>query len=99
MYATHTECIGHITEERISILTCLNDELILLNINFSDSKKTSENYFPFLNEEDKVITKQEVKERLKNINPDFLKAIIVRTLPNTENKKEPRLYEKYTFIF
>ena len=25
---THTECIGHITEERISILTCLNDELI-----------------------------------------------------------------------
>ena len=50
-------------------------------------KKTSENYFPNLNEEDKVITKEEVKERLKNINPDFLKAIIVRTLPNTENKK------------
>lgn len=84
---THTECIGHITEERISILTCLNDELIPATLISVMPKKTSENYFPNLNEEDKVITKEEVKERLKNINPDFLKAIIVRTLPNTENKK------------
>ena len=96
---THTECIGHITEERISILTCLNDELLPATLISVIPKKTSENYFPNLNEEDKVITKEEVKERLKNINPDFLKAIIVRTLPNTENKKNPRLYEKYSFFF
>ena len=37
---THTECIGHITKERISILTCLTDELITSNINFCYSKKT-----------------------------------------------------------
>ena len=25
---THTECIGHITDERISVLSCLKEELI-----------------------------------------------------------------------
>ena len=84
---THTECMGHITKERISILTCLTDELLPATLISVMPKKTTENYFPNLNEEDKVITKEEIKERLKNINPEFLKAIIVRTLPNTENKK------------
>tara|TARA_B100000683_G_scaffold196973_1_gene190110 strand:+ start:2019 stop:2819 length:801 start_codon:yes stop_codon:yes gene_type:complete len=84
---THTECVGHITKERISILTCLKDELFPATLISIIPKKTSENYFPNLHKEDKVITKEEIEKKLRNRNPDFLKSIIIRTLPNSETKK------------
>ena len=84
---THTECIGHITDERISILSSLQEEFIPSTLISVSPKKTSESYCPDLNEEDNVITKKELEKGLKDINPDFLKAIVVRTLPNSETKK------------
>jgi kynurenine formamidase len=50
-------------------------------------KSTTENYKPKLNSEDRVITKQDLEFQLKDINPGFLKGIIIRTLPNPESKK------------
>lgn len=84
---THTECIGHITDERISILSSLKEEFIPSSLISVCPKKTPESYYPDLNEEDNVITKKELEKGLKDINPDFLKAIVVRTLPNSETKK------------
>ena len=84
---THTECIGHITDERVSILTSLNQEMIRATLISITPKKTSENYTPNLNKEDLVITKKDLELQLKDINPAFLQALIVRTIPNLENKK------------
>ena len=84
---THTECIGHITDERVSILTSLNQEMIRATLISITPKKTSENYTPNLNKEDLVITKKDLELQLKDLNPAFLQALIVRTIPNLENKK------------
>ena len=49
---THTECIGHITNERISILSSLNEELLPSTLISVTPEKTSENYTPELNNDD-----------------------------------------------
>jgi len=74
---THTECIGHITNDRISILSSLNDEMIPATLVSVTPKKTTENYTPKLNDEDLVITKDDLIKQLKNVNPAYLKGIII----------------------
>lgn len=85
---THTECIGHITDERISVVSSLKDEFMPSTLISISPKKTNENYKPLLNEEDLVITKQELEKSLRDSNSAFLKAIVIRTLPNSETKKD-----------
>lgn len=84
---THTECIGHITDERVSVLTSLNQEMIPATLVSVTPRNTTENYTPDLNKEDLVITKEDLEMQLKDINPVFLQALIIRTLPNSDNKK------------
>ena len=92
---THTECIGHITDERIDILSSLNEEMIPSTLISVTPKSTDENYIPNLNAEDLVISKEDLELQLRNVNSEFLKGLIVRTLPNLESKKN-RDYMKYT---
>ena len=84
---THTECIGHITNERVSVLTSLDQEMIPATLVSVTPRNTAENYNPDLNKEDLVITKEDLEFQLKDMNPVFLQALIVRTIPNLENKK------------
>ena len=84
---THTECIGHITDKRVSILESLEDELIPATLISVIPKSTTEKYRPELNLNDLVITKEELQKSLQYSNSDFLKAIIIRTSPNSESKK------------
>jgi arylformamidase len=84
---THTECIGHITDERITILSSLDEEMIPSTLVAITPKNTTENYTPDLNKEDLVITKKDLELQLKDKNSEFLKGIIIRTLPNSESKK------------
>ena len=84
---THTECIGHITDERVSVLTSLNEEMIRATLVSITPRNTTEHYTPDLNKEDLVITKDDLELQLKDLNHDFLQGLIVRTLPNLENKK------------
>ena len=85
---THTECIGHITEERVSILNSLKEEIILSTLITVVPENTKEKYSPPLNSNDLIITKEQLEDKLKNINPHYLNALIIRTLPNSNNKKE-----------
>ena len=85
---THTECIGHITIERVDILSSLNEEIIASTVISVLPKKSNENYIPDLSSADLVITKKDLEAQLKNANSDFLKALIIRTLPNLEKKKK-----------
>ena len=95
---THTECIGHITDERVSVLSSLNQEMIRANLVSVTPKNTTENYIPDLNKEDLVITKEDLESQLKDIDPAFLQGLIVRTTPNFEDKKS-RDYMKVTPAF
>ena len=84
---THTECIGHITDERIDILSSLNEEMIPATLISITPKSTNENYIPYLNNDDLVVTKEDLELQLKDVNPGFLKGVVIRTLPNSESKK------------
>jgi kynurenine formamidase len=84
---THTECIGHITDERIDISSSLKEEMIPATLISIKSKFTSEKYKPDLNSEDLVITKEDLEKQLGKVIPEFLRALIIRTLPNSESKK------------
>ncbi|MBK9164849.1 MAG: cyclase family protein [Acidobacteria bacterium] len=106
---THTECVGHITNERKSIRDCLTEILIPAVL---ISVEPSEPPVPLLPEEgwpkagvegaaggqfggDKVIAKDSLIERLASVEDDIphsalriphSKALIIRTLPNTDAK-------------
>ena len=95
---THTECIGHITKERISISECLKEEHITCYGCLSYTKKCTESYIPNINEDDLIISKQDLQEQLNSVETCFLKALVVRTLPNNEDKKT-RDYMMKTALF
>ena len=95
---THTECIGHITNERVSVLTSLNQEMIRSTLVSIVPRSTNENYNPNLNKEDLLITKEDLEFQLKDVQPAFLQGLIIRTMPNLENKKS-RDYMKVSPAF
>jgi kynurenine formamidase len=94
---THTECIGHITRERISVHNCLKDSFVfatLVSINPENASESSETYPVKLAENDKLITRKAIENALVKIEKsEFgmqnseLNALIIRTLPNDESKK------------
>jgi kynurenine formamidase len=83
---THTECVGHITRERISIHDALKDAFILaalVSVEPENASKTRETYSMDLSETDKLITRKSLeKAELREGS-----ALIIRTLPNNESKK------------
>lgn len=83
---THTECIGHITKERVSIHLALKEVFIkstLISVTPNNSKET---YIPSLNSEDLLITRHMLEEKLNNISDAFLEGLIIRTYPNSKIK-------------
>jgi len=76
---THTECVGHITDERLSVQDCLKDvfvRAILVSVE------------PQIARNDRVIDRANLKEalRMSGEPPAFEPALIVRTMPNGEAK-------------
>jgi kynurenine formamidase len=66
---THTESIGHITRERISIHDCLKDAFIpaiLLSIEPENAGETNETYAVELSENDELITRKAIENTLEN---------------------------------
>ncbi|CAN5435195.1 cyclase family protein [soil metagenome] len=92
---THTECIGHITNQRISITDCLKDVFIptaIISVE-PETMLESEETYPFeLKKNDQLITQTAIKKGLNRIkNEAFqpsnnLESIVIRTLPNSEGK-------------
>jgi arylformamidase len=91
---THTECVGHITNQRISVRDCLKDAFIpavLISVEPENAFETNETYAVKLEENDKIISRKSIEEVFEN--PEFKiqssksGALIVRTLPNDESKK------------
>ena len=74
-HGTHTECVGHITQEFYSINQCLKTFFFLAEVI---------SIAPASIKSDAVITKAQVELALKGKSPE---AIVIRTLPNGSNKK------------
>lgn len=87
---THTECIGHIADERISIQNVLQDSFIpatLITVEPENALDTSDNYDPRKNESDRLITSRTLHDALEFAEPGFLDGLVIRTLPNDDTKK------------
>ncbi|MGD9590506.1 MAG: cyclase family protein [Pyrinomonadaceae bacterium] len=80
---THTECVGHITHERISVRDCLQDVIIpayLISVEPLNMAETG----------DLEITRRSVEPSLSEMEAAATgtgtKALIVRTMPNDDRK-------------
>lgn len=86
---THTECIGHIVNQEISIQNILQDIFIpaaLITVNPEKASASTESYIPGKQSEDFMITETEIQGALWNSKKDFLNGLIIRTLPNYISK-------------
>ena len=89
---THTECVGHITRERIFIRDCLKNAFIsaaLISVEPEKASKANETYAVELSVSDKLITRNSIETALQK-NPKSKiqnpKSLVVRALPNDEGK-------------
>ena len=72
---THTECVGHISKEFVTINKCLTQFMFLAEVITMMPTELENGDF--------VITKKQLEESLENLKPD---AIVIRTLSNGLNK-------------
>jgi len=80
-HVTHTECLGHITNEVHSINKVLNSYFFKAQlISVFPEEKYNDAYF----ENDAVITLEQLKGFIIH---EGVEALIIRTLPNTDEKK------------
>ena len=89
---THTECVGHLTNERISVQDCLQDAFMLANLITvapENAMQITDTYSVKLNENDYLITKRGLQNSLANQKSKIKnqKSLIIRTLPNDDSKK------------
>jgi arylformamidase len=78
---THTECIGHITRERVSINATLKKFFALCAL-VSMTPETLPNG-------DSVITEKQIRDAVRGLHTD-VSALVIRTLPNDEAKRSRR---------
>jgi len=91
---THTECVGHITEERIAVSEVLKGGLWLaavISVSPCPASATDESTVPAPERGDRVITARAVLAALDALPgrrslPVAPQAIVLRTLPNDESK-------------
>ena len=77
---THTECVGHISKEKVTINTVLKD--------FHHIAQVVSIFPQQMENEDKVITLDQISDVFEDVVPE---AVIIRTLPNG-NEKTRRIY-------
>ncbi|NUM79639.1 cyclase family protein [bacterium] len=93
---THTECVGHIAHERISVHKILRDVFFqgtLVTITPEKAVDSLETYSPEKLHDDRLITSKSLFYVLENASPDFLKALIIRTRPNDLSKQSRKYLE------
>lgn len=89
---THTECVGHITNERIAVRDCLRDVLvpgILVSVEPVPAIETGETYAIEFGRGDTVVTETALQTALASTAGDAPQnptALVIRTLPNDDSK-------------
>lgn len=94
---THTECVGHISDARISIEKVLRPGLLpatLITVQPEQALFSADSYFLVKDEDDHIITAEALQKALADADPLFLDALIIRTLPNDVSKMRRRYGEQ-----
>ncbi len=93
---THTECVGHISDARISVEAVLQPGLrpaTLITVQPEQALFSADSYFLVKDEEDHIISSAALQNALAGANPLFLDALVIRTLPNDISKMQRRYAE------
>lgn len=96
---THTECVGHIVDERQSVHELLQDALMpatLITVSPEIVSGASDDYIPALENGDTVITQAALKAELNHMPKAQLKALVIRTLPNDFDKQSMQ-YDEFHY--
>ncbi len=99
---THTECIGHITHKRFSIQEQLQDSLIpatVLTVSPESAETSLDTYLPEKETDDVFISERSLKKGLEKVSREFLKALVIRTLPNDASKMKRNYMEQEPAFF
>ncbi|MCF6299670.1 MAG: cyclase family protein [Proteobacteria bacterium] len=86
---THTESIAHIVHQEVSIGQNISNALTicqLISVTPIAADNTYDSYLPELNNNDLVIDLASLKSQLSDEKLVNIEALIIRTLPNTNNK-------------
>ena len=78
LHGTHTECVGHITNERIAVHDVMKDSFTPATLITVVLEKATESYDPQPQAGDMMITKVAIEKSLK-VTDGFLDALIIRT--------------------
>jgi kynurenine formamidase len=87
---THTESVGHIVHESVPVAESLKTSLLpawLVSLRPAAALETDESYVPDKQAHNRLITRAALMEALGTAVGAETRGIIVRTLPNDENKK------------
>ncbi len=99
---THTECIGHITYKRFSIQEQLQDSLIpatVITVLPENAFDSSDTYHPKKETGDVIISEKSLKNAIESVSKDFIKALVIRTLPNDISKVRRNYMEQEPAFF
>jgi hypothetical protein len=107
---THTECVGHIALDRISVEQILSPGLLpatLISVQVEAALQSDESYEPKKEAGDLLITFASLRaafekvdlESFADLEASFHEAIIIRTLPNENAKMSRRYMEKPAAFF
>ena len=89
-HGTHTETIGHIADRPVYITDTMPAPFIpatVISIAPVPAMDSGEHYDPVPQGGDMMITAAHLEDALAGFDPDFLTALVIRTLPNDESKK------------
>jgi arylformamidase len=87
---THTECVGHITTERVSVRDVAAHEpkpALLLTVRPVTDETTAESSDPAPQRGDLLITRQALEQSLGSRSLRDFPGLVVRTLPNDRSKR------------
>lgn len=87
---THTESVGHIVDEPVPITQVLRETLFpaqLVTVTPCPGAQTPDSYRPTKQTDDLLITRTSLERELRYIPSERLRALVIRTLPNDDSKK------------
>lgn len=93
LHGTHTEGVGHIAAKPANIYEDCVDTLIpatVLTVVPVPGAECGDGYEPEKRRDDLLITAAGIEHAMETHRPGFLRALVVRTLPNTDDKKSRR---------
>lgn len=99
---THTECVGHITDERVAVNSCFSDTFIactVISVTPLSGEESEDSYLPEKSPEDQIITETSLATALRSCQEELCEGLVIRTLPNHTEKKQRCYLERPPAFF